>query len=267
MSARFRLTLKGDEADDSLRLSDLIDQLNAVKNTLNQIDMAVSGRKAPGLYYRITALSMNSPATIEVEAVASKKSLPNYGRKVVSKFQRDLKSVIRGKRPKDAGLDLMDSYKGLAHPQRGHVAGMSIQFEKENIEVPRNLDMKVDEILGPDQTELGSIVGSLEVINIHNQRNEFKVFPIVGPASIKCRFPSAKLGSALAGINHFVRITGTLHYKRAEKFPHFVQVESIEVLPEQSDVPKLSSLRGIAKGAYDGLSSTDYISKVRNGEW
>lgn len=266
MSARFKMTMRGDGADDSLRLNDLIEQLNAVRQALNQIDVSVSGRRSPGLYYRVTALSMNSPATIEVEAVAPK-DVPNYGRKVVAKFKRDLQTVLKGKRPKDAGIELLDAYKNLSQPQHKHVLGVSIEFEKGHLDVPRDLDSQIDRILGPDQTEEGSVVGKLEMINIHNARNEFKIFPVVGPTSIKCKFQQAQLKEVLAGINHNVRIHGTLHYKRAEQYPHAMSVRSIEQLPERSQVTTLSSLRGIAKGAFGGESSTEHIEKVRNGDW
>lgn len=266
MGARFKMTMTGDGADDSLRLNDLIEQLNAVRQALNQIDVAVSGRRSPGLYYRVTALSMNSPATIEVEAVAPK-DVPNYGRKVVSRFKRDLKAVLKGSRPKDSGIELLDAYKNLSQPQRKHLLGVSIQFDKELVEVPRNLDVQIDKILGPDQTEEGSIVGKLEMINIHNARNEFKIFPIVGPLSIKCKFQQAQLKEVLSGINHNVRIHGILHYKRAEQYPHAMQVHSIEQLPDRAQISKLSSLRGMAKDAFGGVPSTEYIEKVRNGDW
>ena len=266
-SSRFKITMKGDEADDSLRLGDLVDQLNALKQTLNQIDLALTGQKAPSLYYRIVNITMNSPATFEVEAV-SKTRGPSHGRSVVSRLDRDLRKVIVGKRPKDAGLDLMECYRSLALPMRKHVAQVSLQFdEAEPVEIPRNLDMKVEDILGPDQVEEGSVVGSLDMIDVHGQRNFFRVYPIVGPPSIKCQFPNGMLPDAVAGIKHFVRISGKLHYKKMEKFPHLIKVSSIDVLPERSDAPTLSGLRGIAVGAYGGLSSSEYVDKVRNGDW
>ena len=266
-SNKFKITMKGDDAGDSLRLSDLIDQLDAFKHTLNQIDLAITGKKTPSLYYRITAITMNSPATFEVEAVPKVKG-PSNGRKVVAKFDRDLRKVIDGKRPKETGLDLMESYGSLSLPMRNHVAELSVQFDDADVlALPRNLDIKVEEILGPDKVEEGAVVGSLDSIDVHNQRNVFKVYPIVGPSSIKCQFPSGMLPSAIACINHFVRISGRLHFKKAEKFPHLIRVSKIEVLPERSDAPKLSSLRGIAAGAYGGLSSTAYVDKVRNVDW
>lgn len=266
-SNKFKITMKGDEADDSLRLSALIDQLNALKQTLNQIDLAVSGQKTPYLYYRIVKITMNSPATFEVEAV-SKTHGTTYGCRVVSKLDRDLRKVIDGKRPKDASLDLMESYRALVLPMHRHVSEVSLQFENTKpVELPRNLDLKVDDILGPDQVEDGSVVGSLDVIDVHGKRNFFKVYPIVGPSSIKCQFPSGMLAQATSGIKHFVRISGQLHYKKAEKFPHLIKVQSIEILPERSDAPPLSSLRGIAVGAYTGLKSSEYVDKVRNDNW
>ena len=135
------------------------------------------------------------------------------------------------------------------------------------MELPRNLGMKVDDILGPDQIEQGSIIGSLDVIDIHNQKNQFKVYPVVGPTSIKCTFPKGMLNDAIAGINHFVRISGEFHFKKSEKFPHLIRVSTIEVLPEKSDSPSLLSLRGIASGALKGVTSVDYVEGIRNGEW
>ena len=264
-SGKFRVTLKGDEADDSLRLGDLIDQLNAVKSALNQVDIAISGNKTQGLYYRVTNITMNSPATFELEAVS--RSSRAQGRRVVSKFSSDLKAVIAGKRPRDADLDLLESYSALVQPMRKHVTQVSMQFEDQSMELPRNLDMKVDEILGPDQIEQGSIVGSLDVIDVHNQKNLFKVYPVVGPSNIKCRFPQAMLTEALSAIQRFVRIHGELHYKRSEKFPHLVKVSRIEVMPERSDNASLSGLRGMAAGALADKSSTEYVDMVRNGDW
>lgn len=263
---RFKVTLKGDEADDGLRLSDLIDQLDAIKQVLNQIDKRVSGRKSPGLYYRITALSMNSPVTLEVEAVSKQKG-QNYGPQVISRFGRDIQEVIGGHRPKDADIDLLESYRALAQPLKKHVSQFIFQINSEQIDIPKSLDAKVDVILGPDQIERGSITGSLDVLDIHNGRNLFKVYPVVGPSSVKCHFTKGMFREAVAGIDHFVRIHGEVYYKKAEKFPHFMEVDHIEVLPEESDLPKLSSLRGMAKDAFEGLSSADFVEKIRNGDW
>ena len=210
---------------------------------------------------------MNSPAIFEVEAVPSKAASKGHGRRVVFKFYRDLGSVISGRRPKDADLELLESYRVLALPMKKHLEAVSVRFDGKTTEIPRNLDVRVDEILGPDQAEIGSVVGSLEFLDVHNQKNLFKIFPVVGPRSIKRLFDKRMLRDAIDGIDHFVKVSGQLHFKKTEKFPHLIKVTAIEVLPERSDAPKLSSLRGMATDAYGGMSSTDYIEKVRNGDW
>jgi len=264
---KFKITIKGEDADESIRLNDLVDQLNAVRATLNQIDTTVSGEKAPSLYYRVVSITMNSPATFVVEAVGKEKASIAHSRRVVSKLGRDLKTVISGKRPKEADLDLLESYGALVKPMRSHLAQVSLQFDDAPVDLPRNLGMTIEEILGPDQVEMGSVVGSLDVLDVHNRRNQFKIYPVVGPSSIKCQFGESLLGEAIAGIKHFVRISGEMHYKKAEKFPHFIKVSKIDVLPEKSDAPSLAGLRGIASGALRGISSQEYIEKVRNGDW
>jgi hypothetical protein len=265
-SNKFRITLKGDEADDSLRLSALIEQLNAVKVALNQVNISVSGDKAPEVYYRVTKITMNSPAVFELEAVSKKKSRA-YERRLVTKFSRDLAAVVEGRRPKSADLQLLEAYGSLSQPMRRHVTEVSLQFANSTLMLPRNLDTKIDDILGPDQIEQGSVVGSLDVIDVHNDRNLFKIYPAVGPKSIKCRFPRGQLAAAVDAIKHFVRIHGELVFKKGEKFPHLIKVSRIEKLPEKSDGKSLLSLRGIATGALGGKSSTEYIDMVRNGDW
>ncbi len=263
---RFSVVLKGDEADESLRLSDLIAQLDAIKNVLNQLDKRVSGKKSPGLYYRVSKMTMNSPATIEFEAV-SKANEANYGHAVVARLNRDLNDVIENRRPPDADIDLLESYKALVQPLKRHLSQFTLLAGDKPLEIPKSLDSKVEAILGPDQIEMGSIIGSLDVLDVHNEKNLFKIYPVVGPSTVKCHFKNGMLSDAVSGIKSFVRISGELHYKKAEKFPHFVEVYKIEILPEKTDAPLLSSLRGMAKNAYGGLSATEYIDKIRDGDW
>jgi hypothetical protein len=265
-SNKFKLTVKGAEADESIRLGDLAEQLNALKQTLDQVDAALNGDKKSDLYYRITNITMNSPATFEVEAI-SRSGARTHGKRVVSRLNRDLSSVVAGKRPRNADIELIESYCSLLKPMQRHGMEVSLKFADNEILLPRKSDMNVDNILGADLAERGSVVGSLDALDIHERHNIFKIYPVVGPRVIRCHFRQDMLAQVVSGINRFVRIFGLLHYKKSEKFPHSINVDTIEVLPERSDACSLSNLRGIAPNAYDGLTSTEYVEKVRNDEW
>lgn len=263
---RLKLTLKGEVSDnENVRLSDLIDQLKAVKDVLNSLDKRVAGSKKPTLYYRVVGLSMNSPATIEVEAVAPQ-GKQDFSSVIVRDFINGLKFIGSGKRPEGADYDILDSFRDMAGPLKRHLSTLRIEGAGEFVEVSRDIEQRVDVILGPDQVEIGSIRGSLELIDLHNGKNLFRIYPVLGASTIKCHFPNKLLTQAIQGLNHFVKVQGELHIKSREKFPHFIEIHSIEVLPEESDIPSLRALRGFAKGAYAGKSSVDYISDIRD-EW
>lgn len=263
---RFKLTLKGEVSDsENVRLSDLIDQLKAVKDVLNSLDRRIAGSKKPSLYYRVVGLSMNSPATIEVEAVAPQ-GKKDFSSVIVRDFIHGLKLISSGKRPEGADYDILDSFRDMAAPLKRHLSTLKVEGGGESVEVSRDIEQRVDVILGPDQVEIGSVRGSLELIDLHNSKNLFRIYPVLGATTIKCHFPNKLLAEAIQGLNHFVKVHGELHIKSREKFPHFIEIHSIELLPEASDIPSLRSLKGFAKGAYSGNSSSDYIDGMRD-EW
>lgn len=265
-SNKFAITLKGDEADEMLRLRDFVDQLGAFKKVLNQIELFLFPDKPQDLYFVISKLTMNSPITVEFEAVSKNKNI-NYGPKIVEKLGNDLDHIVNGKRPPQSNLELLETYKILGEPSKRHIAGLTLNFNDKKIEITSAFETIIDNLVGPDHIEIGSMLGDLEYINLHHKTNQFKIYPVVGPVSVKCHFKPSLLNDVLAAINRYVSVSGALHYKKGEKFPHFIEVESIENMPDQESLPSFSSLRGMAKGEYGGLSSEKYIERVRNEEW
>jgi len=153
----------------------------------------------------------------------------------------------------------------MVAPLKKNLVTLSESLKNETLEVSQNIEQRVEEMPLPDQVELGSVRGSLDLIDLHNNKNLFKICPIVGAKSVKCHFPDQLLQKAVSGLNHFVKVYGEIHTKGNDLFPHFIQVYQIEVLPESADIPLLSSLRGFAKGAYFGKSTSDHINDNRDG--
>jgi len=154
----------------------------------------------------------------------------------------------------------------MVAPLKKNLVTLSESLKNETLEVSQNIEQRVEEMPLPDQVELGSVRGSLDLIDLHNNKNLFKICPIVGAKSIKCHFPGELLQKAVSGLNHFVKVYGEIHTKGNDQFPYFIQIYDIEVLPEPADIPFLSSLRGFAKGAYSGKSTSEHIIDNRD-EW
>ncbi|MCC8997158.1 MAG: hypothetical protein LM517_08935 [Nitrosomonas sp.] len=72
-------------------------------------------RKSPGMYYKITQLSMNSPVTMEVEAVP-KPRVSDYSSAIIRKLSNDLAHLTKGIRSDDVDMGLLESHKSLVQP-------------------------------------------------------------------------------------------------------------------------------------------------------
>jgi hypothetical protein len=60
------------------------------------------------------------------------------------------------------------------------------------------------------------------------------------------------------------RVMGTLHYRQGQYFPQSIDVSDIQLLPSDNELPALSTLRGIAPNATDGMTSEDFVRKLRD---
>lgn len=60
---RITITIKGSETDSGdVRLSEFLEQLDAIKEALRQTERVVSGNQEQRIYYRIVGLSHSSPS-------------------------------------------------------------------------------------------------------------------------------------------------------------------------------------------------------------
>ena len=116
---------------------------------------------------------MNSPATIEIEAVPQEGKL-DVSSRVVSHLISGLKYINDGKRPIDAEYDVMESFREMAAPLKRNLARLSLSSNNESVEVTQDIEQRVEAILGHDQVEIGSVRGSLDLIDLHNKKTFLK---------------------------------------------------------------------------------------------
>ena len=116
----------------------------------------------------------------------------------------------------------------------------------------------------PEETAWGGIDGRLEAINVHDQANVFYIYPVIGPTRIKCHFPSDLREIAVGSVDREIRVSGTLKYKARAPHPHEIEVENLEPLPQDDDLPTLASLRGISPNATNGVPSEIFVRQLRD---
>jgi hypothetical protein len=159
----------------------------------------------------------------------------------------------------------------LGHAYRKEISAsfflVSIATNSDKVEVEQSLESEIDTIVGPDEIVQGSVAGTLELINIHARVNTFRIYPIIGASKVDCHFRSDQLNNAIAGINHYVNVTGALRYKRRDKFPYAINDAEVEVYPEEQELPSIFDLKGVAPDATGSLKSEDFVRKLRDESW
>jgi hypothetical protein len=274
---RVTIQLIGSLEDDwHVTLSAFLYQLEAVKAALKQTERLVSGDEEPSVYYRIVDLSHASPATVVLEAVAMPQAPQalkkkrrtqrvDYSGATVTQFFSSLKQIRQKQAPPRADLQALESYRNLTASLNKKVSHIQIINSEESIDIDKAFQSSIDEIIGPDELVEGTVYGTLERINLHNT-TRFDIFPTIGPKQVVCDFKPDMKEGAIRAIDHYVCVGGNLRYKRLENFPYAINVESIEVLPPEGELPSLFDIKGMAPNLTGGKSTPEFLEGIRDAE-
>ncbi len=269
-SNRLTLTIEGSSVDDGhVRLADLIDELEALKEALRQTERSMYNNQRAEVYYRIIDASHSSPLRMVLEPVPTLPARQSNKRAsaVVKTFTGSISQLHRHRRPANIDVPALESYKELGATLGRHVERISITYDRNKvIPIDRAFQEKVADVIGPDEVSIGSISGRLERLNVHNAFR-FEIFPTVGPRRVQCTFKEGELQKVLGAVTRYVTVTGRLRYKQWSPFPYAIDMKSLDQHEMEEDLPTLDSIRGISPGATGDLSSEDFVRRMRDEEW
>jgi hypothetical protein len=274
-SRQIAVQIKGTAGnDEDVRFSDFITQLTAVRKALTETERVVSKNpRSSSVDYRIIDLRHFSPAEVIIEAIPilgvdSNEYNGHMPEMVTDTFFRGLRDVTLGQAPPEFDYHALQAFKELAGlvAKGKEVSEVLITYEGEILRVEPALLNKVDHILGPDIFEIGSVTGMLERLNIHSGQNTFTVYPTSNRPQLRCLFGKELRTQVVMAVGKYVSVYGRLKYKSRDAYPYEMMARRIEAYPDQSELPSLSALWGIAPNLTGGKSSDDFIRDIRN-EW
>jgi hypothetical protein len=267
MGKRITIRLIGSDKDGGdVRLSEFIDQLEAFKDALKQTERILSGSDQQSIYYKIVALSHNSPAEMTIEAVATPRSRVTAA-KLTGGFISGLREIRKKKPPVNADLASLEAYKKLAVPLEKNVRRIEVLDDRRKI-IPIDYEFaeKVEEIIGPDTIAFGSLSGRLERVNLHNGLT-FDIYPTVGPARVRCIFHPELKQKVKDALDAYCTVSGKLRYKQWDQFPYRIDANDIDPHESNQKLASLHELRGLAPQSTGGMSAEDFVRSVRHGNW
>ena len=262
---RITLQIVGSETDDGdVRFDDFLKQLNAIKKALTETDRLVS-EDGQSVYFRVVDLRHLSPAALEIEAVPIE-GKRNNAIAVMDTFYSAVTEIQRKQQaPAFFDYPALQAFKELPTYKNTSITRTTISRSGDELALSRSLPETVDKILGPDIYEHGSITGMIDQINIHGQ-NVFTVYPLVRLPKLKCVFPKELRKQAIQAIGQHVTIYGRMKYKKRDLHPFEMDVESVDIHPEDDFLPSLGELRGTAPGITGRLTSDEFVRQLRD-DW
>lgn len=262
-----RYIIEGLDADDGhLRFGTLLNRLQVLSAALKQVDRVVSGKKSPTAYYRVVELGHSSPAQIALKPEPRKREV-DFTEQIADRFGQTLEQIHKN----TVVSEIMDrralqAIRNLAQPKEKEFKNAVVATDDYEAPLDAVMVANIDSLLAPEFSTLGSIEGKLEQINLHNDLNQFRIYPLIGPDVVLCRFPRNLREKAIESVDTFVRVRGTLKYRGRERFPYRVDVKEMIAYPPDETLPHLFDLRGIAPDITGDKSSEDFVRGLRD-EW
>lgn len=263
--AQIKLQLRAAGGDSvQLLATDFVRQMQSLLSALKHTDLSVTLGTKPSIEYRVVGLTQNSPATVVLEAV----SLPEDGPdpiSVVAAFFGGLRDVItRGKAPEFLSREVFENLREMLAPIGDTVSGGFLEYGGERIDLDVATKKAIDKVVETDEVSFGTVSGMVESVNIHNNANIFRLYPIIGADRITCHFPDSIREHVKDSLGSYVTIFADLRYKWRARFPYEAYVKDLEIMPSDDGLPTFDQLRGLAKDATDGLPSVEFVRKVRD---
>lgn len=262
-----RLHMEGVEAlGGDVRLGSFIEKLAALKAALAETAHLLEGKSGGLVDFLVSDLSHNSPAMVEVTAIAASPSANPAV--VVDEFLAFVIGV------RDRTVEALSSQAKLVGHLRKLAAGTGERIERLWIDSPSvspiifdaTVARALDDALPDVRREIGSVKGVVKRYSGVGKQPYFKIVPPLGGVEIKCVFPPELLEQAAASVEHNATVEGELKSYEDDLWPHEVKVRAIEIHPADDALPSLSDLAGTAPRATGEQSVADFVRGLRN-EW
>jgi len=268
MASRITIQLVGSTPDkEDVRLNDFIEQLRGVKKSLAENERLASNGGEPVLDYKIVDLRHSSPSTVVLEPVYSAGPLPEYTPRVLRDFSEELRAIrSEGRLKREPDFDRLEAYQHLGYHPEGLIQKVRIIVDRKSVTIDQKFRTRLQDIIGPDEIIEGSISGMLEAVNFHNT-NRFTIWPPIGPRKVSGVFPAPLRQDIKQAIGNFVTVTGKLKYKSWSPFPHGVVAQQIDIHQPDTSLPTLAEMRGSFAGLTGGLTSVEFVEKMRHENW
>lgn len=263
------ITIESAESDrEHVSLNDFSFQLEALRKVLSNTESSLSGEQAE-IDWQIVDLKHSSPAEIVLRPIDTRidTDKEDIVFETVNKVISSLKMLSEDASPPvKMNQQLLGHYKNFSNKVQKGILRVSLKSETDKVKVNENVKAAIDAVTLSETKSIGTVEGRLEFLNIHANQNIFRIYSAIPPEKVNCFFPPDKIEEAREALGRKIRVSGELTYPKGDDFPRDVKVQTIELFPDDDDLPGLADLRGMAPDITGDLSSEEFVRNLRDAE-
>lgn len=243
------------------------DSLQYALYLLREFDSAISGKPRGVLGWYIEHLHSNGSLSVVFKSHARRTATQypqDVDKAVTSNLVTGFQDIeVKCETPpylSEFALQKVDKLAGLIG--KNGARGFHIESQAKEVEVTRNTQENIRKLLPISRTAIGSVEGTLEIVNLHN-KPRFIVYDAITHKAVTCEFnPEVFMARVKESLGKRVAVFGKL-YKNVKGDTLRVSMERLELVdetnrfrsPEQEGwgEPEFSKIRG----------TYDYLRNIR----
>lgn len=220
----------------------------AIRNFMGYVAEITDAQKGDGANITWTVRVHEGSALVGVEPDPS---APKSRLAMIYKKARHGPIALASGNIENAGLSdkAIDHLKNLSHLVGKHKNGKGVNLwvERKPINISAGIAKVIREDWRSDYYDFGTVEGRLEAISDTAGALKIRVRDFLYPRAINCVVPESLINKVLDNFRRRVEIEGRIHY-RSNGTPISIEVQVIEKLPEDDELPTADDVRGIMAG-------------------
>ena len=165
---------------------------------------------------------------------------------IANGIQRLSQGAIEDAHFSDAAIRHLKTLSEIESENKKRPVGLKLWVQKSPTSLGHDVSRAISEDWRANYKDFGSLEGRLEVIR-YRRKLEIRIRDQVLQQSISCNIPQDMLKYAFDSFRRRVEVFGVIHYRKSG-VPISIEVQSIEQMPDDNDLPTLDDVRGILSG-------------------
>lgn len=251
---------------ERIEVYQLLRSLRNILGVLEDLDASISQKKSGTVRWEVAVLNKCSPPLIGIEGFPVSHKLPDHTSLVQREVLDGLGDLMKTPERRPYYSDsVLEKIRNLA-TQSKTLGSFRVYTNgpdaKQETVINESTFKNIDQLIGVKYKEFGSVVGSLEALNVH-RRYEFRIWDENTGKPVTCFFNHEMLQKVKDSLKGKVLVYGEINFNQRGE-PVSILVDDIVSKRPQCDLPTIEEMSGLVKDMYEGKRLKEYLEDIKN---